>query len=228
MFLTQMSKSIKIHSVNHFYKPKSLNQQNYINAINNENVKIVAGIGPAGCGKTLFACLNAVNYLKNNKVEKIILTRPIVSVDEELGFLPGNINKKMDPWTKPMFDIFSEFYKKQEIDNMVHNNVIEIAPLGLMRGRTFKNSIIIADEMQNSLPSQMFMLTTRIGENSKMIITGDLLQSDLKVKNGLQDFIEKYNHFSSIKSLNNIDIIKFENSDIERSQIVKTILEMYH
>jgi len=228
MCLLPISKSIKPHLINHFYKAKSLNQQNYIKAINNEEVKLVAGVGPAGCGKTLFACLYAINHLKMNKVEKIILTRPIVSVDEELGFLPGNINKKMDPWTKPMFDIFSEFYKKQEIDNMVHNNVIEISPLGLMRGRTFKNAIVIADEMQNSLPNQMFMLTTRIGENSKMIITGDLLQSDLKVKNGLYDFIEKYNHFSSIKSVNNIDIIKFEISDIERSQIVKTILEMYH
>ena len=228
MCLLQMSKSIKPQIINHFYKAKSVNQQNYIKAINNEDVKIVAGVGPAGCGKTLFACLYAINHLKMNKVEKIILTRPIVSVDEDLGFLPGNINKKMDPWTKPMFDIFSEFYKKQEIDNMVHNNVIEISPLGLMRGRTFKNAIVIADEMQNSLPSQMFMLSTRIGDNSKMIITGDLLQSDLKVKNGLYDFIEKYNHFSSIKSVNNIDIIKFENSDIERSQIVKTILEMYH
>ena len=228
MFSMQITRSIKTYSVNHFYKAKSLNQQNYINAINNEDIKIVAGVGPAGCGKTLFACLQAVNYLKSNKVEKIILTRPVVSVDEELGFLPGNINKKMDPWTKPMFDIFSEFYKKQEIDNMVHNNVIEISPLGLMRGRTFKNAIVIADEMQNSLPSQMFMLTTRIGENSKMIITGDLLQSDLKVKNGLYDFIEKYNSYSLIKSVNNINIIKFDNSDIERSQIVKTILEMYH
>jgi phosphate starvation-inducible PhoH-like protein len=168
-----------------------------------------------------------MNYLKTNQVEKIIITRPVVSVDEDIGFLPGNINKKLDPFTKPMFDIFTEFYKKQEIDLMIHNNIIEISPLGLMRGRTFKNSIIIADEMQNSLPSQMYMLTTRIGENSKMIITGDLLQSDLKVKNGLQDFIEKYNHFSSIKSVKDIHIINFENSDVERSQIVKTILEMY-
>jgi len=151
----------------------------------------------------------------------------VVSVDEEIGFLPGNINKKMDPFTKPMFDIFTEFYKKQEIDNMIQNNIIEISPLGLMRGRTFKNSIIIADEMQNSLPSQMYMLTTRIGENSKMIITGDLLQSDLKVKNGLHDFIEKYNDFSSIKSVNDIHIVNFDNKDVERSQIVKTILEMY-
>lgn len=229
MFFTKLSNSIRSNSRNYFtpYKPKSLNQQNYIKAIENDNVKIVAGIGPAGCGKTLFACLYAMNYLKTNQVEKIIITRPVVSVDEDIGFLPGNINKKLDPFTKPMFDIFTEFYKKQEIDLMIHNNIIEISPLGLMRGRTFKNSIIIADEMQNSLQSQMYMLTTRIGENSKMIITGDLLQSDLKVKNGLQDFIERYNHFSSIKSVKDIHIINFENSDVERSQIVKTILEMY-
>jgi len=229
MFLTHISKSLK-HVVpkNHFYKPKSLNQKNYIKSLENEDIKLVAGIGPAGCGKTLFACLHAIAHLKNGKAEKIILTRPVVSVEEDIGFLPGNINKKMDPWTKPMFDIFSEFYKKQEIDSMVNNNIIEISPLGLMRGRTFKNAIVIADEMQNSLPSQIFMLTTRIGENSKMIITGDLLQSDLKVKNGLYDFIEKYNRFSSIKSVENIDIIQFEKEDVERSQIVKTILEMYN
>ena len=230
MFFSRLCNSVRSNSRNYFtmYKPKSLNQENYVKAIVNDDVKIVAGIGPAGCGKTLFACLYAMNYLKNDKVEKIIITRPVVSVDEEIGFLPGNINKKMDPFTKPMFDIFTEFYKKQEIDNMIQNNIIEISPLGLMRGRTFKNSIIIADEMQNSLPSQMYMLTTRIGENSKMIITGDLLQSDLKVKNGLLDFIEKYNHYSSIKSVNNIDIIQFDKSDVERSQIVKTIIEMYH
>lgn len=229
MLLTQITKAVKyIVPKNHFYKPKSLNQQNYINSIENENIKLVAGIGPAGCGKTLFACLHAITHLKSGKAEKIIVTRPIVSVDEDIGFLPGNINKKMDPWTKPMFDIFSEFYKKPEIDAMVNSNVIEISPLGLMRGRTFKNAIVIADEMQNSLPSQMFMLTTRIGENSKMIMTGDLLQSDLKVKNGLYDFIEKYNYYSSIKSVDNIDIIQFDKEDVERSQIVKTIIEMYN
>jgi len=229
MFLKHITsiKSVK-HVTNHFYKPKSLNQENYIKAIENDKIKLVAGIGPAGCGKTLFACLHAINHLKSNKVEKIILTRPIVSVDEDIGFLPGNINKKMDPWTKPMFDIFSEFYKKPEIDSMVNSNVIEISPLGLMRGRTFKNAIVIADEMQNSLPSQMLMLTTRLGENSKMIITGDLLQSDLKVKNGLYDFIEKYNYYSSIKSIDNMDLIQFEKGDVERSEIVKTILEMYN
>ena len=134
----------------------------------------------------------------------------------------------MDPWTKPIIDIFSEYYKKIEIEQMIYNNILEIIPLGLMRGRTFKNSYIIADEMQNSTPNQMKMITTRIGENSKMIITGDLNQSDLKDKNGLDDLITKYKIYNNSVELNDlIQIIKLENTDIERSKIVKTIMNIY-
>ena len=210
------------------YKPKTINQQKYLQAIENENTKLVIVNGPAGTGKTLFACINAIELLKNNNIDKIILTRPLVSVEEEIGFLPGNINEKMDPWTKPIIDIFSEYYKKSEIDQMVYNNVVEIIPLGFMRGRTFKNSYIIADEMQNSTPNQMKMITTRIGENSKMIITGDLNQSDLKEKNGLDDLIKKYQTYSNMNEIDDlIKFIKLENTDIERSQIVKTIMNIY-
>ena len=129
---------------------------------------------------------------------------------------------------KPIIDIFSEYYKKPEIDQMIYNNVVEIIPLGFMRGRTFKNSYIIADEMQNSTPNQMKMITTRIGENSKMIITGDLNQSDLKEKNGLDDLIKKYETYSNMNEIEDlIKFIKLENTDIERSQIVKTIMNIY-
>lgn len=210
------------------YKPKTINQQNYLKAIENENTKLVIVNGPAGTGKTLFACISAIELLKNNNVNKIILTRPLVSVEEEIGFLPGNINQKMDPWTKPILDIFSEYYKAPEIENMIYNNILEIIPLGLMRGRTFKNSYIIADEMQNSTPNQMKMITTRIGENSKMIITGDLNQSDLQEKNGLYDLINKYEVYNNNNELDElIQFIKLENTDIERSQIVKTIMNIY-
>ena len=134
----------------------------------------------------------------------------------------------MDPWTKPIIDIFSEYYKISEIDQMIYNNIIEIIPLGLMRGRTFKNSYIIADEMQNSTPNQMKMITTRIGENSKMVITGDLNQSDLKEQNGLDDLIKKYNNYIINNKLDDIiKIINLNNTDIERSQIVKILTNIY-
>ena len=141
-------------------------------------MKIVLGMGPAGTGKTFIACHTAVEQLKSTKIEKIIITRPIVSVEENMGFLPGSINEKMDPFTRPIFDVLSSSYDKKEIQLLIKKNIIEISPLGFMRGRTFDNAFIIADEMQNSSPNQMKMLLTRIGENSKLVITGDLEQSD--------------------------------------------------
>jgi phosphate starvation-inducible PhoH-like protein len=225
--MNQINKYISTTSKN-IYKPKSINQQKYLQAIEDDNTKLVIVNGPAGTGKTLFACISAIELLKNNNINKIILTRPLVSVEEEIGFLPGSINQKMDPWTKPIIDIFSEYYKQPEIEQMIYNNILEIIPLGFMRGRTFKNSYIIADEMQNSTPNQMKMITTRIGENSKMIITGDLNQSDLKEKNGLDDLIKKYELYSNINEIDDlIKIIKLENTDIERSKIVKTIMSIY-
>jgi len=217
-----------ISTTSNIYKPKTINQQKYLQAIENENTKLVIVNGPAGTGKTLFACISAIELLKNNNIDKIILTRPLVSVEEEIGFLPGNINQKMDPWTKPILDIFSEYYNRLDIEKMIYNNILEIIPLGLMRGRTFKKSYIIADEMQNSTPNQMKMITTRIGEDSKMIITGDLNQSDLKDKNGLHDLITKYETYNNLNELNElIQFIKLENTDIERSKIVKTIMNIY-
>jgi phosphate starvation-inducible PhoH-like protein len=147
------------------YKPRSDNQKQYVSYLNNASVPIVFGIGPAGCGKTLFACVSAIDGLKRGLFQKIVLTRPIVPVEEEeLGFLPGTLVKKMDPWTRPLMDIFLEYYPQHEIDFMLGSGVIEISPLAYMRGRTFKRCFIIADEMQNSSPGQMLMLTTRIGD----------------------------------------------------------------
>jgi phosphate starvation-inducible PhoH-like protein len=135
----------------------------------------------------------------------------------------------MDPWTKPIFDIFLEYYKQHEIDYMIKESIIEISPLSFMRGRTFKNSIIIADEMQNSTPNQMLMLTTRIGVGSKMIITGDLLQTDRLVNNGLSDIINRIDNYQNktSSSLLNIKVIKMSESDIQRSEVVKDILTIY-
>ena len=204
-------------------KPKTPNQISYVNALHSNT--LVFCLGPAGTGKTLFACNEAMKQLQNRDIEKIIITRPIVAVeDEQLGFLPGNINKKMDPWTRPIFDIFSEYCSMTEITKMMKDGIIEISPLAYMRGRTFKKSFIIADEMQNSSPNQMLMLTTRLGENSKMVVTGDLKQSDKSLHNGLSDFLDKFKNYPKNCS---IKVIEMKTEDVERSEIVKTILDIY-
>lgn len=213
------------------YLPKNENQEKYVNYLNNNDANIVVSVGPAGTGKTMFACMKAIDLLKSRKLNKIVITRPIVSVEEEeLGFLPGNLVKKMDPWTRPIIDIFMEFYSKTEVDNMIYNNIIEISPLAYMRGRTFKNAFIIADEMQNSTPNQMLMLTTRIGENSKLVITGDLKQTDRKMdNNGLSDLIEKVKVYKKNhnETNNSIEIVEFGKEDIERSKIVEKVISIY-
>jgi phosphate starvation-inducible PhoH-like protein len=212
------------------YVPTTINQQKYVNYLDDKDVSLLFALGPAGSGKTLFACVYAINALKEGSINKIILTRPIVSVeDEEIGFLPGSLQHKMDPWTKPIFDIFLEYYKQHEIDYMIKESIIEISPLSFMRGRTFKNSIIIADEMQNSTPKQMLMLTTRVGINSKMIITGDLLQTDRLIDNGLSDIITRINKYENTtsQSLINIKLVEMTEIDIQRSELVKDILNIY-
>jgi phosphate starvation-inducible PhoH-like protein len=210
------------------YIPRSLNQKKYIDTLIDDNIDLIIAVGPAGTGKTLFACLKAISQLKNGEIKKLVVTRPVVTVEEEIGFLPGNIDKKMDPWTRPIFDLFLEFFSKSELEGFMYKNMIEISPLAFMRGRTFKNSFIIADEMQNSSPNQMKMLTTRIGVNSKMVITGDLNQSDIQIKNGLEDLIERINKYNNTNcNLKNIRIIEFDKYDIERSDIVKNIINIY-
>ena len=227
--ITEIKESIKLAATSLtkpiIYKPRSENQQSYVNFLNDPNISMVFGVGPAGCGKTLFACIAAITALKKGDISKIILTRPIVSVEEDLGFLPGDIANKMDPWLKPLFDIFLEYYTQIEMDKMIAEGVIEISPLGFMRGRTFKHTFVICDELQNSLPSQMLMLLTRAGNGCKMVITGDLKQSDLKVKNGLSDFMEKYR--TRTRDYNEIRLIEMTAKDVERSEVVKNILEIY-
>lgn len=230
MFLhMKKEKKINFHSV---YTPKNANQQLYVDYLNNPNTNIIVSIGPAGTGKTMFGCIKAIKELHCGNINKIIITRPLVTVEEELGFLPGDILKKMDPWTRPIFDIFLEHISKTELNTMLYNNVIEISPLAFMRGRTFKNAFIIADEMQNSSPNQMKMLTSRLGENTKMVITGDLKQTDRQINNnGLYDFITKYKSYN--KFMNDLDaeyirIVEFETRDIERSAIVEKIINIYN
>ena len=209
------------------YSPKTPNQQIYQTHLKNPDTSIVLGIGPAGCGKTLFACITALDQLKKGNIERIVLTRPIVPVeDEEIGFLPGTLLSKMDPWTRPIFDIILEQYQQHELTMMLKNNIIEVSPLAFMRGRTFKNAFIIADEMQNSSPNQMLMLTTRLGTNSKLVITGDLKQSDRTYDNGLRDLMYKL-RLPQNQNLTDIKMVEMQYEDVERSEIVKTMLKIY-
>jgi phosphate starvation-inducible PhoH-like protein len=215
-----------------FYKPRSENQGLYVKYLCDKNIPIVIGVGPAGSGKTLFACNQAVLALKSGAVDKIILTRPVVPVEEDIGFLPGSLINKMDPWTRPIFDILLEFYQQKDIDGMLHSGALEISPLAYMRGRTFKKAFVIADEMQNASPNQMLMLTTRIGDGSKLVITGDLKQSDRGVDNGLADILRKIKSYNDFNIYNNNDelgirIVEMEGKDIQRSPIVAKLLEIY-
>jgi len=205
-------------------KTKNKNQSLYLQAINDPYTKIIIAVGPAGTGKTFIGCHKGMEFFNNYEYEKMVITRPIVSNDEELGFLPGDIDSKMDPWLKPIKDVFEKSMNKKELDMLIKDEIIEIAPLAFMRGRTFNNTWIFADEMQNSTISQMKMLLTRIGEKSKLIITGDLLQNDLKnCKNGLQDILERLSNYDGKM----IKVIQFNNNDIERSDVVKEVLNLY-
>jgi len=208
------------------YVPRTDNQKEYMKYLGNQTIPMVVGIGPAGTGKTMFACIQAVNELNTGKIKKIIMTRPVVSVEEDIGFLPGNLIHKMNPWTRPMFDILLEYYSQKDIDSMLQSGVLEISPLGFMRGRTFKRAFIIADEMQNSTPTQMLMLLTRIGDGAKMVITGDLQQSDRMEMNGLAEFLRRMRDYK--REVDSIRVIQLSAVDIQRSKIVSDILDIYN
>jgi phosphate starvation-inducible PhoH-like protein len=214
--ITQKKQQVKVI-------PRNINQKQYLRILNDPTKNIVFALGPAGTGKTLIACQVGIKFFKEGLVDKIVVTRPAVSVDEEHGFLPGTLQEKMAPWTRPIFDVLGEYYYSREIDEMIREGIIEISPLAYMRGRTFKNSYIIADEMQNATPNQMKMLLTRLGEGSKMVVTGDLAQADRLNDNGLIDFCRLLDD----KNYDHIDIVRFDMSDIERHKAVKEVLEIY-
>ncbi len=207
-----------------FSRPKNRAQEKYMSYLRNSKSRIIVSTGPSGTGKTLLAVEQGIrNFLLGN-VDKLIFTRPVVSVDEDLGFLPGGIDEKMAPWIRPIHDILFTFLHPKEVEKMIESKEIEISPLAYMRGRTFKNCWIIADEMQNSTISQMKMLLTRIGENTKLVITGDLDQHDRHLEtNGLEDFTNKLMRTRSVS----IHSVEFEKGDVERDQVVKEVLDIY-
>ena len=205
--------------------PRTRNQERLVLALQDDNQHIVVTAGPAGTGKTYLAMLAAVKAFRNGDVDRIILTRPAVGVEgEEHGFLPGDLNQKMDPWVRPLTDILREYYRQPDIAAMIAEQTIEIAPLGFMRGRTFKNCYIIADEMQNATPNQCKMLMTRIGENSKIVLTGDTDQADRRfADNGLADILTRLKK-GGVKG---ISLCEFEDKDIQRHHMITHVLKLY-
>jgi len=202
--------------------PRNTKQEEYLKYLENNNNKIVVAAGSAGTGKTFFAVIKAIQDLQNNKVSKIIITRPAVSVDEELGYLPGTLEDKMAPWTRPLFDVFEEFYSKKEINAMIEEGVIEIAPLAYMRGRSFKNCFIILDEAQLTTLNQMKMVLTRAGEGCQVVVTGDINQTD-QGKTGLADTL----NLIRVKKPEGIALVEFRKQHVERSETVKIALELF-
>lgn len=201
------------------------NQLRYMKQLQNPSKSIFFVSGPAGTGKTALACRHAARLLKKKKIDKIIITKPAVSVDEEHGFLPGDIKKKMAPWLLPITDALEENMEKTQVEALLRKDVIEIAPIAYMRGRTFKNSFILGDEMQNSTPSQIKMVMTRLGENSQMVITGDVSQHDRKLEeNGMADFLYRIRDAEDLKY---IDHIVLGNEDIMRHPAVAEVLGFY-
>jgi phosphate starvation-inducible PhoH-like protein len=206
-------------------RPKSINQERLVVNLLDENTPIVVTVGPAGTGKTYLTMLAAIRALRSRQVDRLILTRPAVGVeDEKHGFLPGNLVSKMEPWTRPLFDVLQEYYHQRDITRMIEDQIIEISPLAYMRGRTFKRSWIIADEMQNATPAQFKMLLTRIGEDSKITVTGDTEQADRNIQtNGLLDLCRRL----SSEKVNGLTLIEMGTRDIRRHPIISDILKLY-
>lgn len=200
---------------------KTLNQANYIKAINGND--LVFSIGPAGTGKTYVAVVNALSKLREGSIKKIILTRPAVEAGENLGFLPGDLKEKVDPYLRPLYDALYEVLGKKQIDDLIEKGVIEIAPLAYMRGRTLENAYVILDEAQNTTYNQMKLFLTRLGFNSKMVVTGDITQIDLpkKTESGLVNSVKLLTGVAGIK------IIKFDRIDVIRHPLVQKVLEKY-
>lgn len=200
---------------------KTLNQLNYLKAINNND--LVFAIGPAGTGKTYVAVVNSLAKLKTGEIKKIILTRPAVEAGENLGFLPGDLKEKVDPYLRPLYDALYEVLGKRQTEDLIDKGVIEIAPLAYMRGRTLENAYIILDEAQNTTVNQMKLFLTRLGFNSKMVVTGDVTQIDLpkRIESGL------INAIKILEDVIGIKIIKFERIDVIRHPLVQKVLARY-
>jgi phosphate starvation-inducible PhoH-like protein len=215
------TKSVTIKTSRKHINIRSTNQQKYVNAII-ENDAVFA-IGPAGTGKTYLAVARAVEALENSNIKRIVLVRPAVEAGEKLGFLPGDLSEKVDPYLRPIYDALYEFIGFERVNRLIEKQVIEVAPLAFMRGRTLNEAYIILDEAQNTTIPQMKMFLTRMGFGSKMVITGDITQIDLPVPNqsGLIDAIK------ILHNIENIAFCNFDAHDVVRHQLVKKIVSAY-
>ncbi|HHX80575.1 MAG TPA: PhoH family protein [Acholeplasmataceae bacterium] len=201
--------------------PKTVNQKYYLNSL--EKNDVIFAVGPAGTGKTYLGVLYAVSKLKAGEIRKIVLVRPVVEAGEKLGYLPGDLKEKIDPYLVPLYDSLNEALGKENVDRMIEKGIVEIAPLAYMRGRTIDGAIIILDEAQNSSQMQMKMFLTRLGYGSKMIITGDITQIDLPNRSS-SGLIQALNILDNIK---NIQICHFTRNDVMRHPLVQKIIERY-
>lgn len=209
-------------------KPRNALQEMYLQKLESVDPSIVVATGPAGVAKTYLCTAIGIQKLVKGQIQKLIITRPAVSVDEEHGFLPGTLEEKMDPWLRPIYDVFYKFVNPVKIQSLMAKQQIEICPLAYMRGRTFDNSFIIADEMQNSTCQQMLMLLTRIGKGSKLVITGDPLQHDRGyVQNGLKDLMYRLERDTAGHE-KDISFIQFTDEHVERHHVIKKILKLYN
>lgn len=228
---TQHANTIDFHQATRHRKkppeiiPKSIAQEELLLSMLDTDCAITVAVGPAGTGKSYVAMVSALRDLRAGRVQKIVLTRPAVGVeDERHGFLPGDLVRKMEPWTRPLLDIIKEFYSVREVATMIEDEIIEISPLAFMRGRTFKNAWIVADEMQNATPNQVKMLLTRIGEGSRIVITGDVEQTDrASTDNGLLDLAGRLQR----RSCDGIRVCTLGARDIQRHPIISQVLEIY-
>jgi phosphate starvation-inducible PhoH-like protein len=202
-------------------RAKTLGQRHYLSAIKRHD--IVFGIGPAGTGKTYLAVVMAVNALKNGRVKRIVLTRPAVEAGESLGFLPGDLQEKVDPYLRPLYDALYDMLGNEQVTKMMERGLIEVAPLAYMRGRTLEDSFVILDEAQNTTPEQMKMFLTRLGFGSKMVVTGDVTQIDLPKgkKSGLRE-AERI-----LEAVKEVAFIRFQEADVVRHSLVQKIIEAY-
>ncbi len=220
--ITELSDSVVAITANgKIVKCKTIGQKKYVENIKNNTVTL--GVGPAGTGKTFLAVATAFVAFKNKEVEKIILTRPAVEAGEKLGFLPGDMQEKIDPYLRPLYDALQEFFGLDKYAALIEKNVIEIAPLAYMRGRTLSNAFIILDEAQNSTVEQMKMFLTRLGKNSKMVVTGDITQIDLPYgkESGLKNAI------GVLKNVDGVAINLLDDKDVVRNPLVSKIVKAY-
>ena len=212
---------MSISTPNVLISPNSGNQENYVSTIRNK--VLTFGIGPAGTGKTYLAVALAVQKLVSGEVEKILLVRPAVEAGEKLGFLPGDLNQKVDPYLRPLYDALYEMLGFKEASQLIERNVIEVVPLAFMRGRTLNNSFIILDESQNATVEQMKMFLTRFGFGSKVVVTGDITQIDLP-KNTLSGLVHS---LDVLKSIEDVGLVEFDSKDVVRHGLVQKIVEAY-